>query len=177
MKMQKIKTRAAGAALFIFMAIAVKAAIAASATGPVTGVSDGDTFYMAIDGVKARVRLSDIDAPEKKQPFGRRSEQSLRELIGKKIVSVTWDSTDRYGRLLAQVQEGNVDINAEQIRRGMAWVYRKYSRSPGLYALENEARLLRQGLWVDPEPVEPWLWRKFCASGRGVWNYKCRATK
>ena len=159
-----MKTRAAGAALFYFMAVACNAAIAASATGQVTGISDGDTFYMLIDGGTAKVRLSDIDAPEKKQPFGRRSEQSLRELIGKKIVSVTWDSADRYGRLIAQVQEGEVDVNAEQIRRGMAWVYRKYSRNPRLYALEDEARLARQGLWADPEPVEPWVWRK---RGRG----------
>lgn len=64
----------------------------------VTGVADGDTLYASIDGHSIRIRLAQIDAPEKAQAFGRRSEQSLRELVGKRQVDLAWKSLDRYGR-------------------------------------------------------------------------------
>ena len=54
----------------------------------VTGVADGDTLYANVDGHSIRIRLARIDAPEKALAFGRRSEQSLRELVGKKQVEL-----------------------------------------------------------------------------------------
>lgn len=51
------------------------------------------------------------------------------------------------------------DANAEQVRRGMAWVYTKYSRDPAFLPLELEARAERRGLWADPAPAPPWEWR------------------
>ncbi len=131
-----------------------------AATGYVTGVSDGDTFYMQIDGKSTRVRLAQIDSPERAQPFGRRAEQSLRELLGKREVTATWREIDRYGRPVVQVEVGGVDVNAEQVKRGFAWVYRQYSNDARLIALEQEARSAGRGLWSDQHPVEPWAWRK-----------------
>lgn len=150
----------ARAALFFAVAAYSGLALAGIAVGAVTGIADGDTFYMQIDGISTRVRLAEIDAPEKKQPFGRRSEQSLRELVGKQAVTVTWSKSDRYGRPIVQVDAGGVNVNAEQVKRGFAWVYRQYAENPRLYVLEDEARLARRGLWADPAPVEPWVWRK-----------------
>ena len=40
-----------------------------SATVSIDGVSDGDTFYVRLDGSSVRVRLAGVDAPEKRQPF------------------------------------------------------------------------------------------------------------
>ena len=131
-----------------------------TATGPVTGIADGDTFYMAIEGKPTRLRLAQIDAPEKAQPFGRRAEQSLRDLIGKRQVTVTWTQADRYGRPIVQVQADGQDVNAEQVRRGYAWVYRQYATDRSLFALEDEARSQGRGLWADLHPVPPWEWRK-----------------
>ena len=68
----------------------------------VTGVADGDTLYANVDGHSIRIRLAQIDAPEKAQAFGRRSEQGLRELVGKRQVDLAWKSLDRYGRPVAQ---------------------------------------------------------------------------
>lgn len=134
-------------------------------TGPVTGISDGDTFYMAIEGTPTRLRLAQIDAPEKAQPFGRRAEQSLRDLIGKREVTATWTKADRYGRPIVQVEVDGVNVNAEQVRRGFAWVYRQYATDRSLYDLEAEARAARLGLWADPNAVEPWEWRKVHPKG------------
>lgn len=91
----------------------------------VTGVADGDTLYADIDGRSTHIRLAQIDAPEKAQAFGRRSEQSLRELVGKKRVELWWKVLDRYGRPIAQISVDGLDVNAEQVRRGFAWVFRR----------------------------------------------------
>ena len=125
----------------------------------VTGVADGDTLYANVDGHSIRIRLAQIDAPEKAQAFGRRSEQSLRELVGKKQVELTWKSLDRYGRPIAQVAVDGLDVNAEQVKRGFAWVFRRYSNDAALIALEAQAKSAGVGLWTDPHPFAPWEWR------------------
>ena len=51
-------------------------------------------------------------------------------------------------------------LNTEQVRRGMAWVYRQYSKDRARYALESDARAARRGLWADSQPAPPWEWRK-----------------
>jgi endonuclease YncB( thermonuclease family) len=128
--------------------------------GRVAAAVDGDTVFVELDGVSTRVRLAQIDAPEKAQPFGRRAERSLRELIGQRMVSMTWREVDRYGRPIVQMLAGGQDVNAEQVRRGYAWVFRRYSHDATLHALEEQARAAKRGLWADAHPVEPWEWRK-----------------
>lgn len=126
----------------------------------VTGVADGDTLSVMLDGTRRSIRLARIDAPEKRQPFGRRSEQSLRQLVWKRTVTLAWQRLDRYGRPIADVTLDELDVNAEQVRRGMAWVYLQYSQDAKLIALEREARAAKLGLWEQPDPVAPWQWRQ-----------------
>ena len=125
----------------------------------VTGVADGDTLYADIEGHSIRIRLAQIDAPEKAQAFGRRSEQSLRELVWKRQVLLWWKSLDRYGRPIAQVSVDGMDVNAEQVKRGFAWVFRRNSNDPALLELEAQAKSAGLGLWADPHPIAPWDWR------------------
>lgn len=155
------------ATLLFAVGLALAAPVRAqqTATGPVTGVSDGDTFYMTIDGRAVRVRLAQIDAPEKAQPFGRRAEQSLRDLIGKRQVTVTWTQADQYGRPVVQAEADGVNVNAEQVRRGFAWAWPRYTTDPRLRDWQAEARAARRGLWADPNPVEPWVWRQVHRNG------------
>lgn len=130
--------------------------------GKVVGVSDGDTLTVLDSGNRQyKIRLSAIDAPEKNQPFGMRSKQALSNLCYGKEAKVTPLKADRYGRTVADVDCGGRNVNEEQIRSGMAWVYRKYAKGYGdLYRLEDEAQAGRRGLWVDLEPVPPWEWRE-----------------
>jgi len=125
----------------------------------VTGVADADTLYADIDGHSIRIRLAQIDAPEGAQAFGRRAEHSLRELVGRNEVDLSWKSLDRYGRPIAQMSVDGLDVNAEQIRRGFAWVFRHYSKDETLIAFEAQAKASGLGLWADPHPVPPWDWR------------------
>ena len=125
----------------------------------VTGVADGDTLYADIDGRSVRIRLAQIDAPEKAQAFGRRSEQSLRGLVGKRQVELWWKSLDRYGRPIAQMSVDGMDVNAEQVKRGFAWVFRRYLNDAALLELEAQAKSAGLGLWADPHPIPRWDWR------------------
>ena len=137
------------------------------ATSEVVGVADGDTITV-LDTSKRqhRIRLAGIDAPEKRQAFGNRSNQSLSQMVFRRIVRVDYDKTDRYGRIVGKVMLGELDTNLEQIRRGMAWHYKDYEREQSapdrrLYSdAELEARKARRGLWVDREPVPPWDFRR-----------------
>lgn len=67
---------------------------------------------------------------------------------------------DRYGRTVARVICTGRDANAEQVRAGMAWVYRRYSKDPAMIAIETAAKEAKRGLWSDPSPTPPWEWRK-----------------
>jgi hypothetical protein len=109
-----------------------------------------------ISGRQTKVRLAEIDAPEKRQPFGERSKQSLSDLAYGKRVKVNQHDRNRYGRVIGRVYIESLDVNAEQIKRGMAWIYRKYDRDRSLLALEHEARGAKRGLWTDPNPIPPW---------------------
>ena len=72
------------------------------------------------DKVQHVVRLSGIDAPEKKMPFGQRSKQNLSDLVYGKWVEVEGEKTDRYGRLVGKVLVNGKDANLAQVQAGMA---------------------------------------------------------
>lgn len=122
---------------------------------------DGDTLTVLINRRQVKVRMSDIDAPELGQPFGRNSKQSLSELCFGKIAALEVRGKDRYQRSIAQVTCAGTDANAEQVRRGHAWAYTRFAPADSpLYAIEIEARTAHRGLWADPAPVPPWNWRR-----------------
>ena len=129
-------------------------------TGKVVKVADGDTITVLHDSEQIKIRLAGIDAPEKAQPFGSAARQSMSEMLFGKEVRVVEQGRDRYGRTIGRVYQGEVDVSAEQIKQGMAWVYRKYTQETALYQFEDEAKQHRLGLWADAEPTPPWAWRK-----------------
>ncbi len=132
-------------------------------TGRVVGVADGDTItVLDADKVQHKIRLSGIDAPERKQPFGNRSKESLSALAFDKTVNVETEKRDRYGRQIGKVLVNGRDVNLVQVERGMAWFYRQYQReqSPqrpkAVRGAEDAARAGKRGLWRDADPVAPW---------------------
>ena len=144
------------ARLVLALVLCCEPATAADIVGRVVGVTDGDTLTVLVGRKQVKVRLAEIDAPESKQPYGTRSKQSLSELAYNKTVRVVDHGTDRYRRTLGRVYVGNVDVNAEQVRRGMAWVFDRYVTDKSLYALQDEARANKRGLWADPRAMPPW---------------------
>lgn len=131
----------------------------ADLSGRVVSITDGDTLTVLVDRQPAKVRLVEIDAPEKAQAFGNRSKQSLSDMCFDKEAQIQDKGKDRYGRTLGRVHCEGVDANAEQIRQGMAWVYDKYVTDHSLYRVQDEAKAAKRGLWFDSNPMPPWEWR------------------
>jgi endonuclease YncB( thermonuclease family) len=131
--------------------------------GKVIGVKDGDTFEILVDGQPEKVRLAEIDCPEKQQPFGNNAKQYASELCFGKTVAVTsTGKRDRYKRVVGTVMtEEGLNVNRELLKAGLAWHYKHYSKNDTLGFLEKEAREQKLGLWKDNNPVEPWNWRKY----------------
>ena len=132
----------------------------AELTGRVVAVHDGDTITVLVSGRDFRVRLAGIDAPERGQPFSNASRHALEAHVAGREVRVVERGRDGYGRILGRVYAGSVDVNAEQVRAGFAWVFRRYEQDPLLLALEVEAKAAQRGLWRDAKPVPPWVWRE-----------------
>jgi endonuclease YncB( thermonuclease family) len=138
-------------------------ALAEELRGRVVGITDGDTLTLLTPQRReVKIRLAEIDTPERRQPYGTRAHQVLSDLAFRRDVRVDVQDTDRYGRTVGRIYAGRVDVNAEMVRRGAAWVYRRYSRDPALLVLEDEARQAQRGIWALPESqrTPPWEWRR-----------------
>ena len=128
--------------------------------GRVVRVLDGDTIEVMDSRKAVRIRLVNIDAPEKKQDYGRWSTDMMKSLVAGKTVTVTYFQRDRYGRILGQVYAPDgMNVNHFMVRAGAAWVYEQYNTDPVLPVLQGEARQQKRGLWADSAPVPPWVWR------------------
>ena len=153
--------------LFVLLNLAVCGVSAETILdGRVVEVADGDTLTVLDAQQKQhKIRLLGIDAPEKAQPFGQKSKESLSGLAFQKQVQVRSSKQDPYGRTVGQVFVGNTDVCLEQVKLGMAWHYKTYQREQSpedrvLYdRAESQAREQRVGLWQDPSPVEPSVFR------------------
>ena len=134
---------------------------AAPASGEqVVRVKDGDSIVIDSAGRRVDVRLADIDAPEFRQPRGEEARAALQRLVAGKEVKLQLVGGDAYRRIVAHVFVEDVHVNAEMVRRGLAWVRRAYDPPAHLVRREDEARAARRGLWADAEPTSPWDWRK-----------------
>ncbi len=144
------------------LALPVSSAEATELRGRVIAVSDGDSITVLTDQrQQLRVRLAEIDAPERRQAFGDRARQILSQLVFERRVVIRVTGTDRNRRVIAHVFVGGQHVNAEMIRRGAAWVFLRYSNDPALLRLQREAQTARRGLWALPErqQIPPWEWR------------------
>ena len=141
--------------------------------GTVVGVVDGDTADIRLQSGMIRVRLHAIDAPERDQPHGAASKQALSKLVYGKQVNVEPIEQDRYDRLVARLWLDELDVNAEMVKQGAAWVYRRYADDPAYCAYEKAARDLKRGLWALPrnQRAAPWEWRRRKTLGGAFTDY------
>lgn len=121
-------------------------------------IVDGDSISVVINQELVRVRLAGVDAPEGNQPFAIDSKQSLHDLCFWVEAELSSISKDYYGRMLAKVKCNGVNVNAEQVRRGMAWVADQSVGDRELVQLQEEAQAAKRGLWSYDSPVPPWEW-------------------
>ena len=142
--------------------------------GRVIVVIDGDTVLVLKHGHPLKVRLADIDAPEvahggkggqppssqKSQDYGAASTDALKRLVLHKMVEVDALGIGKYGRTIALLKVGSLNVNEQMVRSGMAWEYSHFHRNRRYIALQHEAQQARRGLWQQPDPTPPWQWRR-----------------
>lgn len=129
--------------------------------GKVVGITDGDTFKLLTkDSTLIKVRLANIDCPERKQPFSKRAKQFASDAIFSKTVTLNVLKKDRYRRYVSNViYDDSLSLSHELVRNGLAWHYKKYSKDSLLQALEDNAKRNKVGLWQDKNAIPPWEWR------------------
>jgi len=162
--------------LVLFLLLSTSVAVAASFTGKVVRVSDGDTIQVMHNGMAEKVRLHGIDCPEKKQAYGRKAKEFTASLVAGRTVMVEVKDRDRYGRTVGRVflPDGSC-LNEALVKAGYAWHYKQYSNDSTLAQLELDARRASRGLWKDPHPVAPWDWRAGKTSSSGINSRKGQA--
>ncbi len=128
----------------------------------VTGVVDGDTLKVLMDGQQQNVRLHGIDAPEREQEYGQASTKALRQITTGRTVTIDVLDQDRYGRPVVMVYADGACVNEIMLQLGYAWVYTKYCTQEfcgDWMALQNQAKIKHAGLWASRSPMSPWEWR------------------
>jgi hypothetical protein len=127
----------------------------------VTRVVDGDTLIVQLSSGRITVRLDSIDAPERSQPGGSAATSALQSLVGNQRVDLEVVTQDRYERMVAVVYVGETNVNAELVKDGHAWTFRRYATDPDYCRWEAAARDARLGLWARPamDRIAPWEYR------------------
>lgn len=139
----------------------------AGEAGKVVKVYDGDTITLEKEnGETARVRLYGIDAPELAQSYGHEAQADLHALLFGKQVQILVMSLDMYGRTVAVVYLGHMDVNRAMVEAGNAWCYRQYYQGTEYLQAEETARTVGIGLWSYPDPEAPWEYRRRRKAGK-----------
>ena len=146
--------------LFLFLP-----ATAVAWPGRIVNVIDGDTIDVepSEGGQRVRVRLHGIDAPEKNQTGGESAKGFVFGFLYQTVEVAEQDkSPDRYGRAVAIIHFHDGDtLQAAILRAGLAWVWPRYCKNCESWQdLQGDARISRHGLWSEPNPTAPWLWRQ-----------------
>lgn len=131
-------------------------------------ITDGDTIIIN----DIRIRFTGSDAPEsyffgktqtcldgkgREWECGNAATQKLKELINNQTVRCTDEGQDRYGRTLGICYVGDMDLQAEMVKSGMAVAYLRYSDR---YEKEqNYAKKIKAGMWAG-EFKQPEVWRR-----------------
>ena len=129
--------------------------------GLVREVIDGNTLvFVTRDREEYKIILHGIDSPEPGQDYAEQSRKMLEQLLLKKTVTITLHGKDRVGNHLGEIHiDGASDPRHELVKAGLAWTSEKTS-NPELESLKEEARQKNLGLWQEPNPTPPWVYRR-----------------
>jgi endonuclease YncB( thermonuclease family) len=141
--------------------------------GRVAAVTTGDTVRVADarSHVEFLVRLTGIRAPDRRHPYGGRSQQVLAALVYGRDVTVEGRFADgRFQGRLRVAAPGchdpacprELDSGLEQVRAGMAWwhagdsAFLSVEERAGYEQAEFQAKIRRLGLWAGRQTLPPW---------------------
>ncbi|MGV8991202.1 MAG: thermonuclease family protein [Thiobacillus sp.] len=139
----------------------ITAATADTFTGHVIEISDGDTLTLLVGRQHQKIKLAAIDAPERNQAWGDQSRTNLSRLALNQTAVATCTQLNQRGELVCKMVVNQRDVGLEQLQAGMAWWLRQDAKTPpaedhSTYGnAELMAKLTRQGLWRDTNPIPP----------------------
>ncbi|WP_185854718.1 thermonuclease family protein [Blattabacterium cuenoti] len=135
--------------------------IGSSITGKVIKIYDGDTFRIETKKMEEyKIRISDIDCPEKNQSYGIEAKNFLTKKILNKTVLIKNLKRDKYNRIVGLViYDKNKDLGKDILESGFAWIW-KFSKNVPYKKIESQARKKKIGLWKKKNPIDPYNWRK-----------------
>jgi endonuclease YncB( thermonuclease family) len=126
----------------------------AARLGPcdVTHVTDGDTLNVRCGARKERVRMLQIDTPERDDALYAEAGDALEALIAGRAVELELGAEERddHGRLLAYVFAGDENLNLAMIEAGWSPYFDRYGAGayPREFAdAERTAREAKRGIW------------------------------
>ena len=158
-------TRQAKNILFLVFALVISTSVQSTEDiyGIVVSIADGDTVTLKADDTTHKIRLAEIDTPERDQPYGLAATSALTDLLlGHQVQVKVVKESDRYGRVIGRIFIEQKDVSAHMVEQGHAMVYRRYLTDKSLLVLEADAKSKELGLWGLPKEdrVAPWVWRE-----------------
>lgn len=125
-------------------------------------IYDGDTVKLQGPNGQFKLRLTGIDAPERNQAYGKKSRRALRKLCQRHTTSIAvkLSGMDQYKRYLGRLYCNGQDASLHLAARGLAWHNVYYSNDLAIFIAQREAQMAKRGLWQQPKPTPPWVWRK-----------------
>lgn len=166
------------APLFSTTALAQGAVITGTAKA-----KDGDSVLLGSGRATFEVRLHGVDAPEHDQKCkdrdgkdwacGAEATKALASLVNGRQLRCEGTDVDkiRAGRPIVRCFDGEVNINAEMLKRGLVFVFHQYAKDHEDYEtlkkLEKDAKESGLGVWQG-EAEPPWdyrlrVWDRFAA--------------
>ena len=139
---------------------------AATLSGRVEKVEEGDLLTIINLNRSIKIRLLGVDAPDTNQHFSDVAREHLAQLVLNKFIVVQYSGLGPHNYIVGKVLIGDVDICAQMIRDGAAW----YSDTDAGYlspedretyrGSEQAARAERRGIWGEANPIAPWEFRR-----------------
>jgi micrococcal nuclease len=145
---------------FAVLVIGAVALIGATFTGWGYKALDGDSVTVAISTEKIiSIELDGIDCPELEQDFGKEAQDFTKNFIYKKKVKVEIKGYEAEDRVIGRIILEDKDLSLALIEAGLAWYDKKKSPDKSLAKAQKSAKKAKKGLWSDPNPTPPWIFR------------------
>lgn len=148
------------------LALMTTAASAATLSGRVVNIADGDTLTLLVGRQHHTIKIAAIDAPERYQKWGDQSRTHLSRLAFNQTAVAECSRLERSGYQTCKVTVNTVDLGLQQISEGMAWWVRQDASiqpaedQSAYESAELMAKMRRLGLWGETNPVPPWEFRR-----------------
>lgn len=133
---------------------------AATIKGTCIKVADGDTLHIRAVRRILEIRLAGADCPEEGQDYYQEAKEFTTSLVLKKKVAIEVGSFEGEKQLIGRVYVGGTDLSLALVDQGLAWYDKESGTDKALAKAQKKARKNKMGLWSNPNPMAPWIFRK-----------------